>query len=277
MPCSWVLLDEVTIGSGHPDLWAQTEIAPGEAAPGDQVVQTIAYGNQGGWIAEQTRITATWPSELKLVGAKPWPSNIIASSLTWDLGKVSAKSSPHHVKITATVASTATMWKTLTNTVIIDTPSTEIETANNAVLGSFLVPGPDLWVKKRAYPQAAMSGEPVIYTITYGNDGKASTSDVRITDVMPPEAILVEANPSPVSVSPILEWNIMDLPGQSAPSSITLTTTVASTVTFGTSITNTANITSSIPELDISNNADGTIVFVGNRTFLPVITKDLYH
>jgi len=135
-PRTWAYIDEVTIGSAYPDLWVRKD---GLAAlPGEQVIYNIAYGNRGGAEASGVRITDTLPGELFFTDASP-PPITTTPSLAWDVGDMSAKSGPFNVVVTATVAPTAAMWSTLSNTVSIGTPSPELETANNVAQAAIFV------------------------------------------------------------------------------------------------------------------------------------------
>ena len=53
--------------------------------PGETVVQTITYGNQGGASTSQTLITYTLPAELEFVSASVPRSTVTPSGLVWDL------------------------------------------------------------------------------------------------------------------------------------------------------------------------------------------------
>jgi uncharacterized repeat protein (TIGR01451 family) len=126
--CTLAYLDEVTVGSTYPDLWVRKDSIA--ALPGEQVAYRITYGNRGGAPASSVRITDTLPGALSFVDASP-PPTITTLSLVWDVGDLSAKSEPHHIVITATVAPTATMFSSFTSTVGIETSSPELEKANN--------------------------------------------------------------------------------------------------------------------------------------------------
>ncbi|MBN1886562.1 MAG: PD40 domain-containing protein [Thermoflexales bacterium] len=131
-PTAWAYLDEVTLGSANPDLWV-SKSSPPAAKPGEQVVYTISYGNQGGAPASGMRFTDTLPAELDVVGANPSP--VVSGSLLldwgWDVRDLPAQSGPFVIVITANVSATIPMFSNLTNTVRIQSTSGELETANN--------------------------------------------------------------------------------------------------------------------------------------------------
>jgi uncharacterized repeat protein (TIGR01451 family) len=145
-PYVGVFLDEVTLGSAYPDLWVSKNSLPTAALPGEPVRFTLTYGNRGGVPADSVRITDTLPRELFFVDASPPPltSTMVLPWLTWDIGDLPAQSEPVYIVITATVAPTATLWSTLTNTVSTETASPELETANNTTQVT-------IFVGRRAY------------------------------------------------------------------------------------------------------------------------------
>lgn len=142
-------LDEVTVGSAYPDLWGRKSGSVA-ALPGEQVVHAIAYGNRGGAAASGVRITETLPGELFFVDASPLPITT-TPSLVWDVGDLPAKSGPFNIVVTATVAPTATMWSSLTNTVSIEATSPELETVNNVAHAA-------IFVGRHIYLPVAMKG-----------------------------------------------------------------------------------------------------------------------
>lgn len=125
---AWVYLDEVTLGSAYPDVWAA---ANGSAAglPGSTVTYRLIYGNQGGAAANGTLLTYTLPAELTFVDASLPP--LMTSPLSWEVGDLGAKSGSYTIVVTATVAPTATLFSTLISNISIGTASPELEAANN--------------------------------------------------------------------------------------------------------------------------------------------------
>ncbi len=127
-PRVWAYLDEVSLGSAYPDVWVSK--AGPDSLSGGPAIYHISYGNRGGAPASGARITDTLPAGLTFVSANP-PPITTTLPLVWDVGDLAAKSGPFAIVLTATVAPTAPMLSTLTNTVDIDTISPELETANN--------------------------------------------------------------------------------------------------------------------------------------------------
>ncbi|HTP07693.1 MAG TPA: fibronectin type III domain-containing protein [Anaerolineae bacterium] len=126
---AWAYLDEVSLGSGHPDVWVQLANPP-IARPGSTVVYQLNYGNQGGALASNVQLTATLPAQLTFVTASVPPSST-TSSLVWNLGDLPAQNGPNTILITATVTPTITGVTVVSSTVDIATTAAELEMANN--------------------------------------------------------------------------------------------------------------------------------------------------
>jgi uncharacterized repeat protein (TIGR01451 family) len=127
-PLVSLLLDEVTIGSAHPDVWVTGSSTA--ALRNEQTTHTLTYGNRGGAPAAGARITYTLPAHLSFVSASVTP--ISTSPLVWDLGALPAKSNPLSLTVTVQVSATAPAFQTLTSTAVIQTTTSELEKANNS-------------------------------------------------------------------------------------------------------------------------------------------------
>lgn len=276
----WACLDEVTVGSMYPDLWINKHSNTPNSRPGDPVAFTLTYGNRGGAPASSVRITDTLPSGLLFVEASPPPQSgtMLLPWLVWDIGSLPAQSESASIIITATVAPTATLWSTLTNTANIGTASPELETLNNAAQAAVVVSPPDVWISKHS-DTAKKPGDQVVFTIAYGNQGLVPASGVRMTDTLPNELFFVDASLPPLSdptLSSRLTWDIGDLPPQSEPAHIVITATVAPTATLWSTLTNTVSIVTTSPELETLNNVAQAGVFVSHRVYLPLVMRSYW-
>ena len=75
----------------------------------------------------------------------------------------------------------------------------------------------------------AMPGETVEYTLTYGNQGGASTGGTLITYTLPAELEFVSASVPPTVTPSGLAWDLVGLVGGGGPFEYQVTTTVANT------------------------------------------------
>lgn len=127
------IIDEVTVGSAHPDLWINA--VSGAALPGRQFQLDLSYGNRGGVAASVANVTLQLPPGLTFVSAAPPPS-ATAPILRWNLGTAAAQSGPQSIRVTVLVAASASPGSTLTATASIASDTTELELANNTSQGA---------------------------------------------------------------------------------------------------------------------------------------------
>jgi uncharacterized repeat protein (TIGR01451 family) len=123
-------VDDVTIGSGLPDLWVKAG-NKANGVPGATIQQTLVYGNQGSFPAQGVTLSVTLPDKLTFVSADPAPTSVNGQILSWDAGDLAGKSGPFTIQITATVAPDAELLSALNLSAAIQTTSNELETANN--------------------------------------------------------------------------------------------------------------------------------------------------
>ncbi|HNT26315.1 MAG TPA: hypothetical protein PKM21_18245 [Anaerolineales bacterium] len=122
-------LDEVTIGSSYPDVWA-TFAGAQAGLPGDQITLQLAYGNRGGALAENAAITLTLPADLSYVGASQPPA-AVGQMLTWEVGDLAAGSGPYTIDVTVEVDANAIPGEWLVSQAVIHAASPELEALNN--------------------------------------------------------------------------------------------------------------------------------------------------
>jgi hypothetical protein len=129
-PPASALLDEVTLGSAHTDVWVNLSGGDPVASPGDQFSYQLDYGNRSGITADQSVITLTLPIGLNYVDASI-PPVIIGDQLVWQLGDLPANSSFEAIHLTLEVGSNAPLFQMVVTSVEITTSSPELELLNN--------------------------------------------------------------------------------------------------------------------------------------------------
>jgi uncharacterized repeat protein (TIGR01451 family) len=130
----------------------------------------------------------------------------------------------------------------------------------------------DLWVSLGG-PSSALPGQVVTYTLRYGNRGAVASPEALVTDRLPAGLSLVAADPAPATAEPPWAWTVGSLAAGSGPYTITITATVASTVTLGTLLSSQADIAPSGPDVDPTNDTATASLFVGWQTYLPLLQK----
>ncbi len=134
---AWAYIDEVTVGSAHPDIWVGQPAW--QAAPAGRTFEAaVTYGNRGGVAASGGQVTLQLPAELSFVSADPPPA-ATTPSLRWDVGALPAQSGPQTIRVTLQVAASAAGGSTVTTTARVTSSTTELEQANNTAQGSIYV------------------------------------------------------------------------------------------------------------------------------------------
>jgi Tol biopolymer transport system component len=128
-PYVQLALDDISLGSAYPDAWVEIESDMTNALRNDSVDFHITYGNQSSIGVQNAKVTVTLPARLSFINANIPP--VSTSPLVWNLGDLPAFSQGQPIIITATVASTATAFETLTTQASIGTASAELQTVNN--------------------------------------------------------------------------------------------------------------------------------------------------
>jgi TolB protein len=140
---SHAAIDEVTLGTSYPDVWITNDHTNG--AVGEHVTHTIAYGNQGGAVAENSTITFTIPTGLAYRAASVAPTAVSSQEISWQVGNLSAKGNSQTIEIELEILSNAPRFFAILGQVEILTTSSELETLNNTAVGTTFV-GRDLFL-----------------------------------------------------------------------------------------------------------------------------------
>lgn len=127
-PMPQIFLDEVSLGTAHPDVWIAGSTTA--AWPGETVTYRLSYGNQGGVSSAARVLTFTLPAEVSFVSASVPP--LSTSPLTWAIDGLAAKSNPYDIEIIGMVSPSAAPSGVLVGTAAIQANG-ELETLNNMI------------------------------------------------------------------------------------------------------------------------------------------------
>jgi hypothetical protein len=128
---------------------------------------------------------------------------------------------------------------------------------------------PDLWVNQSGLP-SAQEGEMATLELEYGNRSSLPAPATVLGYTLPAGVSYVSAAPEPVSTDP-MTWELGDLAAEIT-STIELTVAVDVTATRG--VTLSAPATIATPhEAILGNNSTEFGIWVGNRVYLPVLTR----
>jgi uncharacterized repeat protein (TIGR01451 family) len=252
---------------------------------GTSLTYTIIVTNNGPSDAASVTLTDDLPDELTdatyCIGAgcsptTPWPlSNTIA------LGDIVADTSVE-VTITATVDPSTPAGTLIINMATAQSPTDDPDSFNNAdTEDTTVVTSADLSVVKSDSPDPVVAGTNLAYTITINNGGPSDAQTVVLTDGVP-------ANTTFVSATAPAGWTLVT-PGVGGTGTVTATkATLAAgeTATFsivvkvdasaadGSTLSNTATVSSATDDPNTANNADTEPTAVIARADLAVTKTD---
>src|SRR5205823_9444100 len=117
----------------------------------------------------------------------------------------------------------------------------------------------DLSVSKADSPDPVIAGNNITYTITVTNNGPSNAQGVSLTDTIPANTMFVSFTP------PAAGWSFTNMAGVitamnptlaagSGPQVFTLIVKVNASAAAGSTITNTANVSSTTPDSNTQNN-----------------------
>ncbi|MFQ5909327.1 MAG: hypothetical protein ACE5IJ_01230, partial [Thermoplasmata archaeon] len=167
-----------------------------EADPGDTIVYTLTYTNNGSGIATDVVVIDTIPSDVTFVSSDPSYDDVSGDTYTWNIGTVGAYSSGT-ITITVTVDA-----GTADGTLLHNTATLDYDDANGNPYpqltdhADVTVTAPVLNVTKTADVSTADPDDEVTYTIVFENSGTGNATDVWINDTIPSDTTLVSTSPS---------------------------------------------------------------------------------
>lgn len=253
-----------------PDLTIH-KAGPATAYPGDLITYTLTYANAGNAPAPYVTITDVLPPHLTALDHTgtillPLPGQ----ELTWEVFDL-APGDGGMLTITAIVSPTFTGW--LTNTATIATTIFDSNSGNNTSPPIVTeIRAPDLTIHKTGLA-TAYPGDVITYTLAYANAGDAPAPYVTITDLLPLNTQLYDHSGTIVLPSPerTLTWEVFNLaPGASG----TLTVSVVINSTYTGWLTNTAAISTTIPEtVTVNNTSVAWTLVTPHIIYLPLVMR----
>lgn len=232
-----------TIVVAEPDLEIIKRGDP-QITVGEDLDYRITVSNIGGSVARSVTVTDLLPEGTTYKSAQPEPSAVSGRQLTWALGNVSA-SNP--VVIDLTVATDPQgLPATLNNLVQVTdlTQETEVsswETLEKAATLLDVTITPDL--------STHQPGTSVRYTVTWANAGNIDTTGTVVKASLPIGTTFNTATGGGQLQNGLVEWPIGTL-AKGGTGQATFTVDVGSTVSSGTRLKNTAEITANASNPD---------------------------
>ena len=235
---------------------------PGSVNAGQNVVYTVTVTNSGPSSATGVTVTDPAPPGLTFVSN----SGGCTSAYPCALGTLTNGQS---VAITSTYStSPGGGGVTVNNIATVSSPASDPNSGNNSASAVTTInASADLSITKSG-PAFSTAGSPIVYTITVTNNGPSDAAAVSVADATPAGANFVSnsgacTGPFPCSLGTITA-------GQSK----TITSTFSTPPSFsGTSLTNTASVTSTTSDPSAANNSATAVTSFSAATADLSITK----
>ena len=241
--------------------------SPSPVVPGSTLTYTINVSNQGPSPAENVLLTDSLPASLS--GAEfsvdgggtfyPWPG-------TYSLGTL-LSGETRTIIIRATVAASAT--GNIVNTAVVESSTPDPDPSNNTSTAvTPVVDQADLSVVKLGSPNPVAQGELLTYTLTISNAGPAAAVGTILTDPIPASLLNPEYSLGGSAFQP---WTGTLSLGTLEPGAVVIVQIrgTVSPAAVGI-ISNTATVSSSTPDPDLSNNSSTNNTEVTARADLAV-------
>lgn len=229
------------------DLMITNQISPtinvANLSSGSAISYILSITNTGTATATWVIVTDVLPNNVTYVSSSQTNSTASNNTISWAWITVNPGQTIQ-ITINWIINNYPANGVTLITTWTVTTASIEGNFTNNSfVLSTSLSGLADLYVTQTMLPISdSRAGAPVTFIINYGNNGGKTASGVTITDTSSPSISL--------STSTQNIWNLT--PGQGG--TITLTGTLSQNVQAGQILTNTALISSTTPEVSLTNN-----------------------
>ncbi|UCG69384.1 MAG: DUF11 domain-containing protein [Thermoplasmata archaeon] len=190
------LADDADVTVTAPEITFSKVADVGTADPGDTIIYTLTYNNDGGGIATDVVVTDTIPGDTTFVSSNPNYDGVSQDTYTWNIGTVAAYSGGT-ITITVTVDAGTSDGTLLHNEATFDYDDANGNPYDQLTdYADVTVTAPVLSITKTANMSTADPGDQITYTIVFENSGVGNATDVWINDTIPADTTLVSTSPS---------------------------------------------------------------------------------
>jgi uncharacterized repeat protein (TIGR01451 family) len=246
------------------DLTIAKSSAPTTPVAGQAIVYTITIVQNGPSDAANVTLTDPLPSAVlfQSITAPGWSCTTPAVGAS---GPVSCARTPllagsYTITIQGTVSPSTPAGTAVSNTATVTSDTPDPTLPNTATASGMAATQADLTLAKSASPTTPVAGQTIVYTITIGQTGPSDAANVTLTDPLP-SAVLFQSitapgwpcTTPPAGASGAVTCTRTSLAAGSY--TITIDGTVSPSTPAGTTVTNTASVTSSTPDPTLPNTA----------------------
>lgn len=240
---------------------------PSTVTAGETITYTLEITNHGPSAATGAEVSDTLPAAVlnavySIDGVRqgPWFGTALLVSL--------APNETRTIEISGTVSPSAS--GSLRNSAFVSSSTPDPDLTNNlSSIETDIEASADLSVVKTASPNPASAGQLLTYTVIIANAGPSDAESVSLSDSLPTELTNPEYSPDGQTWSP---WTTPYSVGTVTPgSAVVLYVRGAVSPSSGTSIVNTASVSSATPDPNPDNNEYTVITPVGLLADLSVV------
>ena len=233
------------------DLMLSKTVSATTAMTGDRITYTVVVMNTGDTAATNVTVEDFFPAGLNLVSATP-AANYNTGTNIWTVGTVAAMGGTSTLTLVADVTAASGTITNCAEVNSVDQTTDPDSTPNNfnttaqeddeaCVSITVTTPAIDLELAKTVSSASVMTGDRITYTVTVGNTGAATATNVVVEDFFPAGLSFVSATPAANYNSGTGLWTVGTVAGSGGTSVLTIVADV--TATSGT-ITNCAEVNS---------------------------------
>ncbi len=253
---------------------------PDPAVAGQNLFFFINVTNNGPSDAETVVVSDPLPNEVSFIGASPTQGSCVHDGspmggvVTCTLNTVG---NGDVVTITITTRVDASFIGTLiSNTGSVSTTTNDPNPGNDDTENTVVTQEADISVGKIDNPDPVVAGQTLTWTITMDNNGPSDAQDVNMTDVLPAGVVLVGGSVTPSQGSCVEGTTITCSIGTvAAQASATVVFSVIVDSDFpGSSITNTATVTTSTTDPTPGNNTGAATTTINKVSDLILTMTD---
>jgi uncharacterized repeat protein (TIGR01451 family) len=262
---------------------AVTKTGPAAVVAGAPMAYTITVTNNGPSDAQAVSLSDLLPSTETFVSQSQAGSDVfsLSNSSNQVSDTIATLPSGHSdtFTVTATVNASVGNGTQVSNTATVSSSTPDPNPSNNASTFTTTVSGTsaDLVVTKTG-AATAVAGTNLTYTITVSNNGPSDAQNVSLSDVLPTTEAFVSQSQAGSDLFSLnntgnqVSDTIATLPSGHS-DTFTVTASVNASVGNGTQISNTATVSSSTPDPNLSNNSSTFTTTVSGTSADLVVTK----